>query len=274
MGSLVLSLYAATSTCFINMQAVISAPSGTSLDRQASMNEEDVNYQRWLSPFQIEKLSYMFKSFFDDNCDGFLQKGDIVALMDRISKYRNISKDSEVYKKVEDVMWAFYECMTDQVKVEKGASAINEGFKTWEEALKPYNVDVTNITLNQWLNMWGRLCRGAAGISGFPFWVQLLGHIFFDTIDQDQDGVLGFDEFKTYYTKLAGVKAENVEKVAKEGYRVMTANNGYELNRENYLFCFANFLLGRDIYGPGKYIFGVFDNREIGEIFQVKYNEE
>ena len=39
------------------------------------------------------------------------------------------------------------------------------------------------------------------------------------------------------------------------------------------MFCFANFLLGRDIYGPGKYIFGVFDNREMSETFKVKYNE-
>ena len=33
--------------------------------------------------------------------------------------------------------------------------------------------------------MWGKLCHGAAGISGFPIWVQLLGHLFFDTIDRD-----------------------------------------------------------------------------------------
>ena len=37
---------------------------------------------------------------------------------------------------------------------------------------------------------------------------------------------------------------------------------------------FANFLLGKDIYGPGKYIFGVFDNREIDETFPVKYNDD
>ena len=43
--------------------------------------------------------------------------------------------------------------------------------------------------------------------------------------------------------------------------------------REHYFFCFANFLLGRDIYGPGKYIFGVFDNREIDHTYMVKYNE-
>jgi hypothetical protein len=40
------------------------------------------------------------------------------------------------------------------------------------------------------------------------------------------------------------------------------------------LFGFANFLLGRDIYGPGKYIFGVFDNRELNQAFKVKYNAD
>ena len=51
-------------------------------------------------------------------------------------------------------------------------------------------------------------------------------------------------------------------------------NGDYKLTRENYDFVFANFLLGKDIYGPGKYIFGVFDNREIDETFPVRYNDE
>merc|ERR1712136_562718 len=58
-----------------------------------------------------------------------------------------------------------------------------------------------------------------------------------------------------------------LDKMGKEGYRAMTANGDYKLTRENYDFVFANFLLGKDIYGPGKYIFGVFDNREIDETF-------
>ena len=46
------------------------------------------------------------------------------------------------------------------------------------------------------------------------------------------------------------------------------------LNKENYNFVFANFLLGKDIYGPGKYLFGCFDNRELDETFPVRYNED
>ena len=40
------------------------------------------------------------------------------------------------------------------------------------------------------------------------------------------------------------------------------------------MFCFANFLLAKGIYGPGKYIFGVFDNSEIDGTYKVIYNVE
>jgi hypothetical protein len=123
--------------------------------------------------------------------------------------------------------------------------------------------------------MWGRLCYGSAGISDFPIWVQILPDIFFKVIDRDEDGLLAFDEVKNFYTQLVGIEeSPQLEKICKEGYRAMTANGDYILNKENYNFVFANFLLGKDIYGPGKYLFGVFDNREIDEIFPVKYNEE
>ena len=46
------------------------------------------------------------------------------------------------------------------------------------------------------------------------------------------------------------------------------------MDRENFGFCFANFLLGRSIYGPGKYIFGVFDNSDMDEVYKVNYNQD
>ena len=39
------------------------------------------------------------------------------------------------------------------------------------------------------------------------------------------------------------------------------------------MFAFANFLLGKGIYGPGKYLYGTFDNREIDETYKVEYND-
>ena len=40
------------------------------------------------------------------------------------------------------------------------------------------------------------------------------------------------------------------------------------------MFAFANFLLAKGIYGPGKYLYGTFDNREIDETYKVNYNAE
>lgn len=217
----------------------------------------------------------MFDTFFNmSDKNGKLEKADIDALLEKIRLFCQYEKSDEQYLQIADVMLAFYECLMDQVRVEKSASAQSQGFDNWEEALRPHEVNVDKITRNQWLNMWGKLCRKAAGISGFPNWVQLLAHVFFTTIDRDGDGVLSLEEIRNYYQHFAGVDSLDVDKIANEGYRVLTANNEYKLNQENYLFCFANFLLGRSIHGPGKYIFGVFDNTDMDQPFVIKYNSE
>jgi len=243
--------------------------------RSSDIEQPDNEYRRLLSDFQVEKYTYMFNSFFDDsNNDGLLQKEDIDALIERLRAYRGWAKDSTHFNRIHDVMYAFYDCLCEQVRQETFCSSYAKGFDTWKEATSKYDTSVDNISLNQWLNMWGRLTRGCSGMSGFPIWVQLLGIVFFEVIDRDEDGILEFEEVKNYYKGIVGVKTEDLYVVSKEGYRVLTANGGYELNQSNYLFCFANFLLGRDIYGPGKYIFGVFDNREMNEKYQIIYNEE
>ena len=80
------------------------------------------------------------------------------------------------------------------------------------------------MNLQQWLNMWGRLSYGSAGISDFPIWVQLLPELFFHVIDRDQDGILSFQEFKNFYKYCIGIQdPAQLEKVCNEGYRAMTA---------------------------------------------------
>ena len=64
------------------------------------------------------------------------------------------------------------------------ASSESEVIGTWEEALKTESNSDTAITLGQWLNLWGKLCYGSAGISDFPCWVQLLPTIFFKVMDK------------------------------------------------------------------------------------------
>ena len=82
--------------------------------------------------------------------------------------------------------------------------------------------------------MWGKLCRGSAGISGFPIWVKLLCQIFFDTMDRDQDGIVNEKEMRNFYEGLIEVPKADLDKVTKEGYRAMTAVSTYLHIKSNF----------------------------------------
>ncbi len=117
----------------------------------------------------------------------------------------------------------FLECLQDQVKKEsKGSDQVEEPIN-WEQAIKEKEPVVTAITLTQWLNMWGRLVYGAAGLSDFPCWVQMLSGIFFKVIDQDKDGVLSMEEYRRFYKEFVMIDPTELEKVTQEGYRALTA---------------------------------------------------
>ena len=89
--------------------------------------------------------------------------------------------------------------------------------------MKPHKITAERISLAQWLNMWGRLSRGAAGISGFPDWVRLVAQVFFNVIDRDLDGVISYEELRMFYSDLIGIDKQDLDKITKEAYRSMTA---------------------------------------------------
>jgi len=248
------------------------------LTSNTSYSSEDVvNYSKNLTEFQQEKLSYMFHFFFDTDNNQLMEHSDIDRFIEKIKHHCGWDDEDERTKYLIDVTYSFWECLADQVKKEKAKASEDEAFSSWEEALAaPSYVEEKNIqvTEEQWLNTWGRLCKGAAGLSDFPIWVKLLVKIFFDTIDVKKDGVLSKEEYQRFYKEFCGVNEAKVEQISEAGWRAMTANGTYKLTLEHFGFCFSNFLLGRSIYGPGKYIFGVFGDAESDKPYQVVYNEE
>jgi len=245
----------------------------------AESSFDDSQAHTWatnLTSFQIEKFTYMFNQLFDLDKNNLIEEKDMRALADKMREYAGWGEKDETYSWISDVQMIFLECLQDQVKKEMASQGADDLSVSWKAAVESptSGLKVTSISLRQWLNMWGRLCYGAAGLGDFPIWVQMLPKIFFEVIDQDKDGVLSQQEYTNFYSKFVGVPSQELDKVVREGYRAMTANGDYKLTLENFGFVFANFLLGRSIYGPGKYIFGVFDNRDINEAFAVCYNDE
>lgn len=246
-----------------------------SMSAESDLLMKDVSHhRRFLSPFQLEKFTYMFKAFFDFNENQHIEEIDVVQLGNKIRQYCGWKESDEIFQEVQDVLKTFLECLDEQVVKEKESSAHSDIIPSWSEALAPtQSQNNIFVSLDQWLNLWGRLCHGAAGLGDFPCWVQLLPSIFFRIIDTDKDGVLSKDEYRRFYKEFIGISDDVLDKVISSGYRQMTADGEYKLTLDNFQFCFANFLLGRSIYGPGKYIFGVFDNRDIHETFKVSYSE-
>merc|ERR1711997_628273 len=79
---------------------------------EACDNAGDKEFGKFLSSFQIEKFTYMFNSFFDDsNGDGLLQKEDVDALIERLTKYRGWNVGTTQYNRVHDVLYSFYDCL-------------------------------------------------------------------------------------------------------------------------------------------------------------------
>lgn len=233
-----------------------------------------LNTHKYLSPFQVVKFTYMFEAFFDTKKNGRLEETNLDSFINKIIDYLGIEPNSKKDFRLQDVKNSFWDCIKDQLIREYKADDDGDAMIPWAEAFKRAStVDTSNMNLTQWLNMWGRLCYKSAGISDFPIWVQLLPSLFFDVMDMKCEGAVNEADLGAFYAQFVGVKPSKVGQVTSAGFAQMTANGDYKLNREHYFFCFANFLLGRDIYGPGKYIFGVFDNRELEQSYKVQYVE-
>lgn len=256
------------STIKVNVRKPIAADMGSDVATALTSH-------KYLSPFQVEKFKYLFEAFFDMEKNYLIEGNDIEAFIEKLRSFAGWEKGGKNHSQLIDLEKTFYECIQDQIKAEYLAEEKpGEELLSWEEAFNRYaNVDTTKMDMRQWLNMWGRLCYRSSGIADFPIWVQLLPDIFFRVMDRDGDGVASYDEVKNFYEHCVGIDKSLLDKICNEGYRAMTANGDYVLNRDNYFFCFANFLLGKSIYGPGKYIFGVFDNRELDESYKVIYDD-
>jgi len=224
-----------------------------------------------LSPFQIEKLSYLFKCL-DQNNSGIIDAEDMSFLDELLRNIAGWDKTDPRFLSIVDNNRAFLECMLEQVNMER--APVKEDM-TWEEALRPNKVSITSISVKSWLNMWARLFRGSAGMDDFPIWVQLLPRVLFNVIvAREGADCISEDGLRNFYQKFAGLKGVELDMTTMQGFKTATANGDYKLDYQSYRLLFSNYLLGKTIYGPGKYLFGVFDNRDSHETYKIIWGEE
>jgi len=237
----------------------------------ASTKKNDLDYSQFgslLSEFQIEKLTYFFQRFFDMNGDGVISAEDLPSLNERLRKVSGWSASDPNYLTLVDNNRVFMECLLDQVKAERNTEGLED--RSWAEALAPRKMTPTSVSLQAWLNMWGRLCSGSAGIDDFPIWVQLIPKLLFSAITASTgSNTITKEALRNFYAYFSGLQQEKLDQVSADGFRTISANGDYEVDEETYKLLFSNFLLGKTIYGPGKFIFGCFDNRDMTQKYQI-----
>ncbi|XP_071539447.1 uncharacterized protein [Panulirus ornatus] len=215
----------------------------------------------YLSDFQVEKFTYYFTDVFDHNKDRVITIEDIHALNERMRHYAGWSEDNEYYLTMKEIHADFFECLLEHV----GKIEPEYGFE--------FDVDriPDRVQMYQWLNMWGNLTHGARAMIDFPIWLQILPKILFKVINRRDDGIVSYDELRSFYALFIKLPEDQVDHITEEAYRALTSSGDFPLTERVYLMAFANFLLGKTPHGPGKYIFGGFKDSEVG-LFQVDYS--
>jgi Ca2+-binding EF-hand superfamily protein len=208
-----------------------------------SDDEVEMPPKHYLTQFQVEKLSKYFSCWFDLDNDGLVTESDFGLLNQKIIKFAEWDDQDRYVYILKELHQNFWSCLLE-------ATDKNYHLKAKK---------TVSVTLDDWLNMWGRLTRGAMAMSNFPYWVQLLPKIMFAIIDKDGDGEISKAELKDFYQNFMKVDAKLLENLTDRAYKNMTSNSDFPLTCDLYEMVFANFLLGRTFAGPGQFIFGIFE---------------
>lgn len=192
-----------------------------------------------IAAFQQEKLEYYFK-FFDSNNDGFLEKDDLSGFMKKILDYTGWPENSSAARECQEVHATFFEILK-----EKTSDNENDNYR---------------VSKTEWIDIWASILPGCMGMYNFPVWLRLLPKSLFKIMDKNGDGVIDKDELEEFYEKMVHIKPSVAKDLSVKAMNDMTDFGRYPLNLHGYEQIFANFLLGRTPYGPGRYIFGCFEH--------------
>ncbi|XP_055868898.1 sarcoplasmic calcium-binding proteins I, III, and IV-like isoform X1 [Biomphalaria glabrata] len=192
-----------------------------------------------LSPFQKEKLEYYFRFLAPDENEN-LDKNSINRLMDKILDFTGWDEESPVAREFQEVHEAFFEQLFEKAQEDDGTAG--------------------KVTLDNWLSMWSGLLPGVMSMHNLPVWLRLMPQLLFKIVDRRRQKFLTANDLEIFYKEMVHLDPDQAHEVALKAYDHMTDGGKYTLNEDSYEQLFANFLIGRTPYGPGRYIFGCFEH--------------
>ncbi|CAG4982075.1 unnamed protein product [Colias eurytheme] len=179
-----------------------------------------------VSDFRKKKLLFVFKTIFDADESGEVEKQDFDLFLERISKLLGWKESDVVYQVAQESL----------AKIWKGISC---GADTDKDG---------KVTADEWLAMWdlpASVCR-----SCFNEWQKLFCKVFFYIQDKSSDGAVDCQEFVDVHAAIGLPKEE-----ASEAFNKLSQGKS-GVSWEDYQQLFKEFFIADDVNAPGNYIFG------------------
>jgi len=219
-----------------------------------------------LTDFQKDKYRYFFLHVLDLNSDYVISAEDFVKLNERIRHYMDWSLNSVQFLALKELHETFLDCfLTTASKFDKKK----------DEAAEPEQPKKLEVTMEEWIDVWGTIVGKAKRMDDFPMWLQYYPKVLFDIINRSGTGTITKNELKYFYTAFmdAGkLGDQKLEEFTNDAYRNLTANGDHKLTFHIYRLSFLNFLLGKQPNGPGQYLFGTVTPQTRTCMFPIDYS--
>lgn len=173
-----------------------------------------------------------FFNVLDYNGDGILERQDFIDVADRLSDLREYKEGSSKRKAVREEILR----MWTNAKSLSGSEGSDE------------------LTLDNWLAHEQEVIDSDVLINSY---IQGLARAIFDTLDEDNDGVISEEEYLKFFRSFRKDEGDGVaafEKLDVDG-------KGY-LTRKEFLDVVTQFHLSDDPDAPGNWLFGAFQEAQ------------
>lgn len=173
-----------------------------------------------------------FFNVLDYNGDGVLEREDFVAVADRLSDLRGYKEDASKREAVRE-----------------------EILRMWTNAQSLSGTeDEEQLTLEDWLAHEQEVIESDVLINSY---IQGLARAIFDTLDEDNDGVISEEEYLNFFRSFRGDEGDGTAAFQK----LDVDGKGY-LTRKEFLDVVTEFHLSDDPEAPGNWLFGPYQESE------------
>uniref|UniRef100_A0A0K8SRP9 Sarcoplasmic calcium-binding proteins II, V, VI, and VII n=1 Tax=Lygus hesperus TaxID=30085 RepID=A0A0K8SRP9_LYGHE len=204
-----------------------------------------------LTETQKEKLAYFFSHVFDMDRDDVISLQDFEGFTERLRHFAEWSTNSGEYLILQQVQQGLIETFIYPLKQDVDFSEGNEN-----EERTPKDLDRLFLSIDDWLNFWGKILDEKKNFFALPLWLQYFPKVVFTAINKSGSGWISKEELGAFYSSVMSYPPQKLNDLLNEAYSAMTASGDFKLSYDCYRLCFANFLFGRYPNGPGQFVFG------------------